>query len=143
MSYESNPAGIGVGKRYGERGLGGVDGSVKAYGEEVELVFEFTSDTKDEVYSASILHDYLVTGLTLYVEEAWGAGATADISINGGAGLTTDLDLNTTGVSQPATTGATNLSGTGGVAVVLDLSDAQTAAATAGKAKLVVKYVRI
>jgi len=143
MSYESNPSGIGVGKNYGERGLGGVDGSVKTYGEEKQLVFEFSADSKDDNYTAVILQDYLVTGLTLYVSEAFGSGATADITVDGGSGLTTDLDLNTTGVSQPALTGLTNTSGSGPVDVVLDLSDAQTAAATSGKASLVVKYVCI
>lgn len=143
MSYESDPAGLGVGKNYGTRGLGGVDGSVRTSGRENELVFEFSAETVDDTYISKILQDYLVTELTLYVSEAFGTGATADLSIDGGAGLTTVLDLNTTGVSKPATTGLGNLSGTGPVDVALDLSDAETQAATAGKASLVVTYERI
>lgn len=143
MSYESNPSGIGVGKSFGERGLGGVDGSVKTAGKEAQIVFDFTAATKTDAYSAPILAGYIVTGLTLSVEEAFGSGATADLSIDGGAGLTTDLDLNTVGVSKPALTGLANTSGTGPVDVVLDLSDAQVQSATAGKATVVVTYERI
>lgn len=143
MAYEADYAGIGVGKTWGVKSIGGVAGSVRTAGKEVELTFEFEHGTVDQPYSIEILQDYLVTELTLYVEEAFGTGATADISIEGGAGLTTDLDLNTVGVSKPALTGLANTSGTGPATLTLDLSDAETQAATAGRATLVVTYERI
>jgi hypothetical protein len=143
MSYESNGSGIGVGKTYGERAAGGIDGQVKTFGKEVQATFEFSAGTVDDVYSVGILNSYIVTGLTLYVSEAFGTGATADLSIDGGSGLTTDLNLNAVGVSKPSLAGLTKLTGAVGVQVVLDLSKAQTQAATAGKASLVVTYERI
>lgn len=143
MAYESNAGAIGVGKTYGERGLGGVDGEVRTAGKEAQLTFEFSAETVDDTYIAQILQDYLVTELTLYVRESFGSGATADLSIDGGAGLTTELDLDTTGVSKPDLTGLGNTSGSGPVDVELDLSDTDTQAATAGKASLVVTYERI
>jgi len=143
MSYESNAAGIGVGKTYGTRASGGIDGQVKTFGKEVQATFEFSAGTVTDVYSIGVLHPYIVTGLTLYVSEAFGTGATADLSIDGGNGLTTDLNLNTLGVTKPALTGLTKLTGAGGIQIVLDLSDAQTQAATVGKASLVVTYERI
>lgn len=143
MSFEIDYAGIGVGKTFGVKGLGGVDGQVRTAGKEAQATFEFTSDTVGDVYASKVLNDYVITGLLLNVEEAFGSGATADISVDGGAGLTTDLDLNTTGVSRPALTGLGNTSGTGPVDIVLDLSDSETQAATAGKATLVVTYERI
>lgn len=143
MSYEADYAGIGVGKTWGVKAIGGVAGSVRTAGKEVELTFEFQHDTVDQPYSVPILQDYLITELTLYVEESFGTGATADISVEGGAGLTTDLDLNTVGVSKPALTGLANTSGSGPATVTLDLSDAETQAAETGRATLVVTYERI
>jgi hypothetical protein len=143
MAFEQDYAGIGVGKTFGVKGLGGVNGQVKTYGKEVQITFEVDSDTVDNVYSATVLNDYIITGLLLNVEEGFGAGATADLSVGGGAGLTTDLNLNTTGVSKPALTGLGNTSGTGPVDIVLDLSDADTQAATTGKATVVVTLERI
>lgn len=143
MAYEADYAGIGVGKTWGVKAIGGVAGSVRTAGKEAQLTFEFQHDTVDQPYSVPILQDYLITELTLYVEEAFGAGATADISVDGGAGLTTDLNLNTVGVSKPALTGLANTSGTGPATVTLDLSDAETQAATTGRATLVVTYERI
>lgn len=143
MAFESNYAGIGVGKTFGVRDTGGVNGQVRTAGKEVQLTFEVTAATVGDVYSSTILNDYIVTGLLLNVEEGFGSGATADISIDGGAGLTTDLNLNTVGLTKPALTGLANTSGSGPVDVVLDLSDVETQAATAGKATLVVTYERI
>lgn len=143
MAYEADYAGIGVGKTWGVKAIGGVAGSVRTAGKEAQLTFEFQHDTVDQPYSVAVPHDYLVTELTLYVEEAFGAGATADISIDGGAGLTTDLDLNTVGVSKPSTAGLGNLSGSKPATFTLDLSDAQTQAAETGRATLVVTYERI
>lgn len=143
MAFEADYAGIGVGKTFNVKHIGGVSGVVKTAGKEVELAFEFQHDTVDQPYTVTILQDYRITGLTLYVEEAFGSGATADISVDDGAGLTTDLDLNTTGVTSPSLAGLGNVAGSGPVSIELDLSDTQTQAATTGRATLVVTYVRI
>lgn len=140
MSYETNPAGLGVGKTYGPKSTGGIEGQPKTAGFTKELSFEFTAGTSGEVYESIVIQDYyLVTGLTLEVDEAFAATSTADLSIDGGAGLTTDLDLATLGISAPALTGLANTAGAGPVDVVLTLNAAALASAT-GKGKLVVKY---
>lgn len=143
MAYEADYAGIGVGKTFGAKSIGGSEGSLRTAGKEFQLQFEVTAETVDLPYEAYILHDYIITELTLYVKEAFGAGATAQLSVDGGAGLTTALDLNTLGVSKPALTGLGNVSGSGPTTAVLDVSDAETQAATAGHAELVVTYERI
>ena len=140
MSYETNPAGLGVGKTYGPKAVGGLEGQPKTSGFSKEIVFEFTAGAADEVLESIIIQDYyLVTGLTLEVDEAFAASSTANMSIDGGAGLTTALALATAGISAPALTGLAKASGAGPVDVVLTLN-ANAKASAAGKGRLVVKY---
>ena len=89
-----------------------------------------------------ILNQHLVKGLYLEVEEAFAASSTADLSVDGGSGLSSALDLATSGLSAPATTGMTKLAGDGPVDVVLTL-DANAKASATGKAKVVVEYVSV
>lgn len=141
MSYE-NTSGIGVGKTFGPRTTGAINGEVKTAGKEVQVTFDISAGTTGDEYKVNVLKDYVITGLTLYVTEPFGSGATANLSVNSGAGLSTALNLNTTGISKPALSGLGNVSGTGGE-IVLDLSDAQTQSATEGEASVIVTYERI
>lgn len=140
MSYETNPSGLGVGKTYGQRAIGGVDGQVRTAGMKKEIVFQATADSSGDAYVSEIIQDgYLVEAIYLDVEEAFAASSTADLSIDGGAGLTTDLDLATAGISSPALTGLANTAGSGPVDVTLTLN-ANALASAAGKVKIVVQY---
>jgi hypothetical protein len=140
MSYQSNPAGLGVGKTYGAKAVGGVDGEVRTSGMTKQIVLQLTAGSIADSYKSKIIHDgYIVTKLTLDVEDVFAAGSTLDFSIDGGAGLTTDLDLAVAGVTQPALTGLTKTSGSGPVEVVFT-PDADALASSVGKAKLVVEY---
>lgn len=140
MSYETNPAGLGVGKTYGPKAVGGLEGQPKTSGFSKEIVFEFTAGAADEVLESIIIQDYyLVTGLTLEVDEAFAASSTANLSIDGGDGLTTALALASAGISAPALTGLEGASGAGPVDVVLALNATAKGSAT-GKGRLVVKY---
>lgn len=138
MAYEDS-AGLGVGKVYGAKALGGIDGDVYTSGMKGTKVFQLTAETIDDVYDTIINSDYLVTGLVLNVKEAFAASSTADLSIDGGAGLTTDLNLVTLGVSSPALTGLANTSGSGPVEVVLT-PNANALASATGDAELIVQY---
>lgn len=140
MAYESNPAGLGVGKEYGAKSLGGIRGEVYTSGMEKTLSFQVNSDTADALYEAVINCDYLIKEIVLNVKEAFAASSTADFSIDGGAGLTTDLDLATAGISSITTlTGLANTSGSGPVDIALSLS-AQALASASGDAEITVKY---
>lgn len=140
MSYESDPAGLGVGKTYGPRAVGGVDGEAWEAGMSGSKVFQVTADTVDDVYEALISTSYAVQEIVLNVKEAFAASSTADLSIDGGAGLTTDLDLATAGVSViTSLAGLANTSGQGPVDLALSLDSNALASAT-GDAEITVKY---
>lgn len=140
MSYQSNPAGLGVGKTYGAKAVGGVDGEVLTSGMTKQVVLQLTAATIKDVYKSKIIHKgYIVTKLTLDVEEAFAASSTMNFSIDGGDGLTTALNLASKAISQPALTGLTKTAGDGPVDVVFT-PNANALASTVGKAKLVVEY---
>jgi hypothetical protein len=141
MSYQSNPAGLGVGKTYGARAIGGVDGEVRTSGMTKQVVLQLTAATIKDVYKSKIIHDgYLVNKITLDVEDSFAASSTLNFSIDGGVGLTTPLDLATAGITQPALTGLTKTAGAGPIDVVFT-PNANALASAVGKVKLVIDYV--
>ena len=140
MSYQANPAGLGVGKTYGPRGLGAVEGQVKTSGMRKQVVFQVSADTSSEVYISKVIQDgYLVDKIILDVEDAFASSSTANLSIDGGDGLTTAFNLASAGISAPALTGLTKTAGSGPVDIILTLN-ANAKASAAGKAKIVVEY---
>lgn len=141
--YQADPAGLGVGKTYGPRSLGDVNGTVRTAGFEKQVVFEFTSGTSDAVYTVELPSYYLVDDLYLEVEEAFAATSSADLDIDGGAGLTTDLDLTSLGLAQYALTGLANTTGDADGATLTLTLDAAAKASATGKARVVVVYKKI
>lgn len=141
-TYESDPAGLGVGKRYGPLAVGGVGGELPNTGTQKELVFELTAG---EVFASGITlplpAGYLVESLYLEVEEAFAATTEADLIIDGGTGLTTGkFDLAVAAATASVALGTlTNLSGTSAVNAVLTVDAAGIASAT-GNARVVVQY---
>jgi hypothetical protein len=141
MSYEADPAGLGVGKSYGPREVGGIDGEVALKDMEGYKSFQVTAGTSDDTYETTILQNYLVKSIVLNVKEAYAASSTADFSIDGGAGLTTDLDLATEGVTEITDlTGLANTSGSGPVDLALTL-DANAKGSATGDVEITVKYL--
>jgi len=141
-TYESDPAGIGVGKRYGPLAVGGVAGELPNTGTQKELVFELAADemVTGAPMTLPLPANYLVEALYLEVEEAFAASSVADLSIDGGAGLTTDFVLSTAAaIASVATTGLANLTGTSAVNIVLT-PDANAIASGTGKARVIVQY---
>ena len=140
-TYESDPAGIGVGKRYGPLAVGGVAGELPNTGSQKELVFELAAD---EIFASGLTlnlpANYLIEALYLEVEEAFAASSTADLSVGGGAGLTTDFVLSTAAaVTSIALTGLGNQTGTSAANIVLT-PNANAIASGTGKARVIVQY---
>lgn len=102
MSYEADPAGLGVGKSYGERDLyEGVSGDQASRGQERDIVLTFTHENYDRVAKV-IPNGAVVLSATAYVDEAFaftgGTAPTMDVGTDGseatnGAGV----DLTSTG----------------------------------------------
>jgi hypothetical protein len=141
-NYESDPAGLGVGKRYGPLNVGGVAGVYRNEGSVNEIIWELTAKeiVNGDPFTVPLPANYLVEALYLEVETAFAASSTANLSINGGAALTTPLALSTqAALASVALTGLANLSGTTAVNIVLT-GNANAIASTTGKARVLVRY---
>lgn len=141
-TYESDPAGLGVGKRYGPLAVGGVAGELPSSGSQKELVFELAAG---EIFASGLTLDlpanYLIEALYLEVETAFDSGTPdADIVVSGGAGLTTDFVLGSAAaMASVALTGMTLLSGTAATTITLT-PDADAIASVTGAARVIVQY---
>jgi hypothetical protein len=146
-NYESDPAGLGVGKRYGTLDLGGMSGKVGTYGNDEEAIFEISAEESAVPLSIKLPSEALVTGAYLEVEEVFAAtsGVTFQIG-SGGTPITTEGNLTVLGLSTLATTGLspddTNGVGALGEDLIATLDAAALASAT-GFARLRVDYTRI
>lgn len=140
-TYESDPAGLGVGKRYGPLAVGGLGGELPNAGIQKELVFEFTAG---EVFASGITlplpAGYVVEDTYLEVGTAFAATSTFNISIDGGGGLTTAVPLHT--LAAPISKGVTGLANPSGQAAVNIVAtvDAAGIASAVGYARFVVRY---
>ena len=128
---------------YGTRPVGAASGRLNTLGAVQQAVFDIDKDTITDPLKVKLPPRYLVTGLFLEVEEAFAAGAAANISINSGAGLTTALDLAVLGQTAPALTGLANTAGGDTAVDAVVTPDAEALASTTGKARLVVEYRRV
>lgn len=147
MAYDNGsntwPTGAtAIGKTYGPRFTGDINGVTKTEGIYNEVTFEVSAETTDQPYEVTVLGSYIVDQLTLNVSEAFAASSTANISIDGGNGLTTALPLATAAITSPVLTGATKTSGTGPIKIVLT-PNANAKASATGRATLVVRYRRV
>lgn len=141
-TYESNPAGLGVGQRYGARTVGGVNGSFVHNDSQRQVVYDLSA--KEPMVgvpmTAGLDGGYLVESIYVEVEAAFAASSTANLSINGGAGLSTAISLSSaTPLASRVLTGLANLSGVNDVNIVLTGNAAAIASST-GKARVVVQY---
>lgn len=147
-TYESDPAGLGVGKRYGPLAVGGLTSAYRGEGTSHQVVFELAGG---EVLTgvpmqAEVLEGYTIDSVVLEVSTAFASTSSADIVItptggSAGNGLTTDFDLAT--LSPPVTdstmTGLTEVSNLTGATIQLT-GDAAAIASTVGEARVVVNY---
>lgn len=145
MSYEANPAGINVGKRYGVRNVGGNAGESRSVGPEKEIVFTLRAGEPlaGTPMTNRLPANYRVISIEEVVVEAFAASSTYDLSIGGGAGMTVDGILSATHASAAkVTTGLGNLSSTDPETIVLT-ANANSIASATGRAVVTVKYVSI
>lgn len=142
-TYESDPANLGISKRYGPLRVGGVGGELPNTGTQKELVFELTAG---EIFAAGITlplpAGYLVEALYVEVETAFAASSTAALSIDGGTAEVIVLST-AQGITSDAIGTMTNLSGTSAVNIVLTPNSNAIATAVADvnpTARVVVQY---
>ena len=145
-TFETDPAGLGVGKTYGPQGLHAT-GVVKTEGVLNEAVFEL--DVSVSALRATyelILPDFaLVTGITTEVETAFVATSGYTVKIGTGGTATAELSLATVGISDetfpgtmtPVKTGASNTDN------LIITPDATAIASATGKARIVVTFKKI
>ena len=145
MAYSSDPAGLGVGKRYGPLHLGGVQGKMKTYGNEGVAVFEISFE---ELSASAAQNVYLppyaqVTEVTAEVKEVFGTGDTLDVKLAGTTVLgVTKIDCATLGPQTQALTGTTADLQVGATAEALTIDTTLVDAGTpeTGFIKVAVKY---
>lgn len=143
MPYVTNPAGIGVGKRYGPRGVGGLTGVHRGDGINREIVIEMMAGELANnafPFTKVLQENYLVDAIYVEVEEAFATGSTVNLTIEGGAALTTPISLATAApVTSVALTGLANTSATA-EALLRAVFSAQALASGTGKARVLVNY---
>ena len=146
MSYETDPAGLGVGKRYGPLHLGGMQGAKKTYGSENEATFEITFEELDASAAQNILVPAYsqVTKVVVTVDEVFGTGDTFVINMAGNPITEAAISVAALGILTPAlqSTTAANLINdtTSAVNLVLDVALIDAGTPLTGSAKIVVTY---
>lgn len=145
MSYVSDPAGLGIGKRYGPLHLGSVGGvTINANGEYM-FVAEVTAEELAAVASISytIPNSYAkIKEVYVEVEEAFGAGDTVDVLYDGSTVLDAPVAVSAVGLLKGVTTVIGETTVEADTAVTIDASLIDSGSAT-GSIKVVVKLLRI
>lgn len=141
--YEADPAGLGVGKRYGPLSLGGTAGVTQAASGEGRVVFEISLEelAVTPVLSWEIPENYaLITGAFVEVEEAFGAGDTLDVEIDATTILAAPLAVSALGIVEGTLAGSTQIDAGQVLTVNTTLVDA---GGVEGFAKVVVTFERV
>ena len=144
-TYESDPAGLGVGKRYGPLHLGGVQGAHKTYGNVGEAVFEVSFEELSASAAQAIkVPPYAqITEVTAEVKEVFGTGDTLDVKLAGTTVLgVTKIDCATLGPQTQALSGTAAALQVGATAedLTLDVTLVDAGTPETGFVKVCVKY---
>ena len=144
MAYSSNPAGLGVGKRYGPLHIGGMQGRKKSYGSEETVVVEVSFE---ELSASAAQNIYLppyakITSAYVVVEEVFGTGDTLAIKLDGTSITTAALAVSALGVVEGTLSVTPGDYTVGATAEALTVDTALIDAGTpeTGLAKVVVTY---
>lgn len=140
MSYESDPAGLGVGKRYGPLGLGGSNGKKNTGGSDDEVVFFVTTEelTADDAQVISVPPYSEVVSVWYKVDDAFGTGDTFAVTLGGNAITAAVNSVATAGIFDPALHATAANIQTGATAEDLSLDTALIDDGALGTAKIVV-----
>jgi hypothetical protein len=145
-NYESDPAGLGVGKRYGPLGLGGVQGAHKTYGAYSEAIFEISFEelTASAAQVVKLPAYAEVVEVTAEVKEVFGTGDTLDVTLDGTSVLgVTKVDCATVGPQGPVTLSATAADlqvGATAEDLAIDVTLVDAGTPETGYVKVAVKY---
>lgn len=142
-TYEADPAGLGVGKRYGARGIGGVAGVYRGDGAEREYIWEFTAgEVLNGAASLSLILPafYRVESIYYEVEEAFATDAEVNVSIDGGATLTTPIPLDAVAaITSAGLTGLANVTSTTNEPITVS-GNTEAVESGTGKARIMVRF---
>lgn len=147
MTYESDPAGLGVGKRYGPLHLGGMEGKRKTYGDTDEYVFDLTTEEIDAsgAQSFSVPPYSEVVAIWYKVDDAFGTGDVIDITLGGNSILSggTPVSVATAGIFDPAlhATAANIQTGATAEALTIDTSGVDDGAVGSARVTVQIKQL--
>lgn len=104
MTYEVNPAGLGVGKRYGPLNLGGSNGKKGTAGSDDEAVFFMATEelSADAAQVISVPPYSEVVSVWYKVDDAFGAGDTFAVTLGGNAITAAVNAVSAVGIFSPA-----------------------------------------
>jgi len=147
MSYETDPAGLGVGKRYGPLGLGGMQGAMRGADGVTTAVFEITFDELDASAAQAITVPPYSRIIATYVEveEVFGTGDTFAPELNGTLITSAVIPVSALGnlVVANSVTDADLTTGATAETLLMDVALIDAGTPLTGKAKCIVQYVAI
>jgi len=147
MSYETDPAGLGVGKRYGPLHLGGMQGAMRGAGAYREAIFEVTFEelAASAAQVIKIPPYSRIVQVIVEVTEVFGTGDTFDIEMDGNDITTAVIPVSALGSLAPALTGTDADLTTGATAedLLLDVALIDAGTPLTGKFKAAVRYVSV
>lgn len=145
-TYESDPAGLGVGKRFGPLHLGGVAGITNGDNGQFVHVAEVSAEELSANGSISFKipdGSALITGVYVEVEEAFPTALDhIDVLYNGSTVLDADIDVDTVGMYEGVTTVIGSTTVTSANALTIDVTGI-AGSPTAGYCKVVTEFKRI
>src|SRR6056297_1240467 len=144
MSYEADPAGLGVGKSYGARNLQeGVSGDQASAGQERDIVLTFTSENYSRV-SKVIPEGAVIISATAYVDEAFaftgGTSPAMAVGTDGSEAVNgTGLELGSVGTEEGTPGGTWASPFTADTTIGVAATGAPTSV-DAGKVRVFIRY---
>ncbi len=145
MSYESNPGGLGVGKRYGPLNLGGVIGKLSTFGRTDEVTFFVTTEelSSDAAQTISVPAYSEVVGVWVQVDDAFGALDTLSITLGGNAITAAAIPVSAAGIFDPALHATAANIQTGAIAEDIALDTTLVDSGVLGSCKIVVEIKQV
>ena len=140
MSYESDPAGLGVGKRYGPLHLGGSNGKKGTFGSTDEYVFFVTSEEleADSAQTLTVPPYSEVIGVWVKVDDAFTTGDDLEVDLGGNPITAAIIPVAAAGIFDPTLHATAANIQTGATSEVLSLDTALITGGVQGSCKIVV-----
>jgi len=145
MTYEVNPGGLGVGKRYGPLNLGGSNGKKGTFGSHDEAIFFITTEelSADAAQTIEVPPYSEIVSVWYKVSDAFGTGDTMAITLGGNPITAAVMPVSAAGIFDPALHATAGNIQTGATPEVLSLDSALINDGALGVAKVVVTVKQI